>query len=622
MKKNRLTFLFFTLLLTASFPLSVAAQDNFGNIDAMLEENKLNSAANRYASVMASFLPEQAAKIGLSPIDGKLNNRSARHQTLAVSALRSVLSSLDEIDSDLLTPAKRADKQILKESLERDLLSYEQDRYLKDPLYYAEVFDTLYDAWLSPAASVAHKKTALRSLLAALPAVADQAEQNLIAPATFLSQQAMERAYYAYLSFDEITNFLLSGEDNEFTLADDSQSTLEAKRAIKRMFDLFKRLSQEKASQDFRLGAEDFARRLNRQYQIPLSPEKLTKQLEEDLLASQKNLAAMLDPFLQALPEEETVTLVEDLNAQPTVEDTPKEEPKKTKKKAKKSSFVPPTAQDFYAVAKRLTEDTQAPQGDPTHTFASLANDWAYLLAERKVLPPLEHAISVKAMPQFYAYFYAYLFTPAYGAGAEHAAFYLRLPSGNQLNKDAQVKKDFNEPTMKLTVAGQLTPGRYYQAVAHHGVSALRRLYPSPATANAWSGYAKQIAKEQGLIVTDEELLFLSWDEYRRVLAALVDVKLHTKQFSYTDAINFLVQKNGFEQAEAEGMLKFIAAYPAQTASIYAAEKALLSLRKSVQKKQGKKYSDLSFHTKLLKAGNLSPEWMEKEVLRLYEEEK
>ena len=65
--------------------------------------------------------------------------------------------------------------------------------------------------------------------------------------------------------------------------------------------------------------------------------------------------------------------------------------------------------------------------------------------------------------------------------------------------------------------------------------------------------YAQHLASERGYIITDEELLYLAWADYvRAAAAALVDFRLHMKQYTYADAYNFLTQENGFDKTQAE----------------------------------------------------------------------
>ena len=596
-----------------SLPASAQTGFDFENIDTLLEDNMLDDTANRYASVMLSFFPERATRLGFASANSKLDDRSPRTAAQALSALRAVRENLEEVSPAQLSAAKRADRALLESALNADIWDLEQNRIENDPLYYAEAFDSVYDILLKQTSSAAKQRADLAARVNALPLTAAQAERNLVQPPTFLSQQAMEKAYYAYLAFDEVTEFLLAGAEDEISAAQVKRESQTAKRAIKRMFELFKRLSQEKDTQDFRLGEEKYARVLADRYQIDEKPAKLVKRLEKNFRTAQENLAAALEPFTLETAEEE-ITVVDDLNAQPTVQALPQDK----KKKAKKGKFVPPSAQEFYTAARRLA--TAPAQTDLIAGLTQDANGLAAFFEQDGTLPAKKVSFSVKPMPAYYAYTLAYLFVPPYGNQISPSTdFFLRLPAGNQLAKEEQLKRDFNAPTRKLLLSGELVPGRYYQTLAGANLSSPRRLYPSAATANGWSAYAQRLAKERGYIVTDEELLFLAWTEYRRAAAALADARLHSKKYSYTDAINFLVAENGFNQEEAESLLKGVSARPGEAVSFITGLEAVENVRAKYAKKLGKKFVPAQFHAMLLQAGNVPPAELEKEVARLYE---
>ena len=168
-------------------------------------------------------------------------------------------------------------------------------------------------------------------------------------------------------------------------------------------------------------------------------------------------------------------------------------------------------------------------------------------------------------------------------------------------------------------LSGELVPGRYYQTVASKDLSSIRRLYPSATAANGWSAYAQQLAKERGYIVTDEELLFLAWIQYRRTAAALAEIRLQTKQYSYADAVNFLTAENGFTAEEAEQLIKQAVVHPGETISYIYGLQAIEKARAKYARKMGKKFNLAQFHSLLLQAGNVPPAELEKEIDRLQE---
>ena len=616
MKKN----CFFSLLGCACGLLAFSAANaqagfDFGNIDFLLTDNALDDAANRYASVTLTSEPERAGRLGFTSANAKLNDRSPRAQAAQLAALRAVRNALDEISAKQLSPSKRADLTLLKEAMDDDIFALQQHRAESDPLYYAEALDAVYDVVLKPASSPRRQRADLTARLNDLKNVADQAEKNLANPSAFLARLAMEKTYYAYISFDELVNILIQDAEDDIAAAQIKNQANEAKRSIKRMFDLFKEQSQQESAADFRLGKEAYAEILKNRYQTTEPLAKLEKRFVQDFLSAQKQLAKTLEPFAQNVSaNEDEVTVIDGLNNQPIVEEQ-KKEPAKKEKKAKKGKFVPPTAQDFYTVAKRIT---QAPaETDLPALLTQEANQLAALLTDNGLLPAGQVSFTVKPLPQYYAYTQSDLFLPPFGNNAR-SDFFIRLPFGNRRAQAEQLVRDYNTPTRKLLTAQELVPGRFYQTAKTAGLSAARRFYPAQSMADGWNEYALKLAGEAGYIVTDDELLFLAWHNYRRAAAALVDMRLQSRQYSYNDAMDFLVGENGFTQEDAEALIKESALNPGKAVGYAAGLDALERARAKYAKKLGKKFSLADFHTKVLKAGNVSPNELADELERLY----
>lgn len=616
MKKN----CFFSLLGCACGLLAFSAANaqagfDFGNIDFLLTDNALDDAANRYASVTLTSEPERAGRLGFTSANAKLNDRSPRAQAAQLAALRAVRNALDEISAKQLSPSKRADLTLLKEAMDDDIFALQQHRAESDPLYYAEALDAVYDVVLKPVSSPRRQRADLTARLNDLKNVADQAEKNLSNPSAFLARLAMEKTYYAYISFDELVNILVQDAEDDIAAAQIKNQANEAKRSIKRMFDLFKEQSQQESAADFRLGKEAYVEILKNRYQTTEPLAKLEKRFAQDFLSAQKQLAKALEPFAQDVSaNEDEVTVIDGLNNQPIVEEQ-KKEPAKKEKKAKKGKFVPPTAQDFYTVAKRIT---QAPaETDLPALLTQEANQLAALLTDNGLLPAGQVAFTVKPLPQYYAYTQSDLFLPPFGNNAR-SDFFIRLPFGNRRAQAEQLVRDYNTPTRKLLTAQELVPGRFYQTAKTAELSAARRFYPAQSMADGWNEYALKLASEAGYIVTDDELLFVAWHNYRRAAAALVDMRLQSRQYSYNDAMDFLVGENGFTQEDAEALIKESALNPGKAVGYAAGLDALESARAKYTKKLGKKFSLADFHTKVLKAGNVSPNELADELERLY----
>ena len=589
---------------------------DFDSIDTLLTDNMLDEAAGKYSSVMLSFQPEQATRLGFSSANEKLTLRTAQQSAQMLAALRAVRQSVEQLDAKQLSPAKQIDRDLLLNALDDSIWQEEQNRFRTDPLYYAQALDAVYDLVIKPLSPTLRQRRDLTARLTALPALAEQAKTNLLSPAPYLAQLAMEKAYYAYLSADAWEEALHPDLTDQDAVKQVQRTVYNAKQAVKEMFDLFKTLSQQESAHDFRLGQADYLRVLQNRYQQKVqNPTKWMRELSAAVTTAQKNLTQALDPFLQPAETDEMTIVGEDNSAE-----TKPVAPKPAKKKKKSKNIQLLNAQDFYAAAKPLL--TAEPDENPLQTLNSDAQEALSFLIQQKGLPNRGMNFAIAALPQYYAYTHAYLFVPPFGNQLDPKAdFLLRIPSGNQTAQQELFNQDFNTPTRKLMIAKELVPGRYYQAQSTLQNSSVRRLYPAKSLQNGWSLYAKQLAKEKGYISLDDELLFYAWDEYLRALTAFVDAKLHTRQYSYADAMTFLTQTHGVNETQAEELLKQVTREPGEAVSYQVGLNALNKARQTIRAKQGKKFNEADFHAKLFQIGNIPPDRLEKELLRLYKQE-
>ncbi len=609
MNKKLVCFgLFFLGLASVSTMANAQSGLEVGSINAILEDNSLRDAATRYVSVFSYFFPEEATRLGFSNGNNLLNDRSANSDEQAQQALEAVVRDLDLIDLSNLSENKKSEYHLLKQTLQSNLWQLQQNRLTKNPLYYAQALDAVYDLLLVPQSNLRTKRLNLLGRISALPLVAQQAQENLEDVSPHLARLAMEKAYYAYISFDEVAKLITEGPalTNDSNDASKTEGAVQrAKGAIRQLFDLFKQLSQqESATQDFRLGEEAYATMLKDTYQITEKSASLSKVLEKQFDQAQHELASALEPFALSAEDEE-VTVVEDLNEIPFIQHAQKETGKDAKpQKAKKPEYVPPTANQFYAVATQL-ESPFTLNDKVNEEINKQASAFMAQLVKDKVLPS-KVAFKVQPLPAYFAYQQAYKFFPAYNA------FFLRVPTGNELAKKEMLKQDFNEPAYKLFISQALVPGTYYQNSVTK--SNVKRVFGTPLLANGWETYALNIANDQHYFLTDEEHLFFSFQNYLRAITALLDKRLHTQEITYEEAQNFLVENNGFTSEQAQQLLFSIIANPGQAVSYVWGNQVWEKAAAPYQKKAKNNGQVTSL---LLQAGNVSPDDLTTELKQL-----
>lgn len=598
--KNKLLVLGLVTGLLLSFPPATRAQSDFpsGNVDAILEENALREALTRYTSMLVFFQPEEASRLGFTAGNSRLNDRSLQTDEQMLQALEGVRTTLNAINSKALSDAKRVEYNLLQDMMQRNIWTLQQNRLSQDPLYYAQALDALYDLLLQPQ-DKRKQRLDLLSRLEALPQVYEQARKNLTLVSPRLAQLAMEKAYYANLSFDAIKDFVTNGGEltNDTRDSVKIENTLtKGKNAIDNLFELFKDLSKQPIEPAAVLAQRAYTEKLQKYYQIDKKPAQLASALNAAWDDAQHQLFAALRPFELSADEEEEI-IVEDLNQRP-------QEKLPTQKKANTLEYVPPTANQFYAVASQLVSPFEL--ANLFTQFSQQANAQDTVLFQRRALlgaVPLQ----IQELSPYFSYQQAFLTYPAF------STFWVRMPQGNELAKTQELNRDFNEPAVKLFISEELVPGRYYQSRVQR--SGVRRVFGSPLLANGWTLYALGIAKDANIFVTDEELLFAAWKRFTRTLSAVVDYRLHTQEYTYAQAMAFLTEQNGFTQEQATKMLDEILRAPGEAVSYLAGE----AVWQQNADKYLKKAKDPNAITALLlEMGNVSPQDVAAEMKRLY----
>ncbi len=584
------------------FNLDVQAQTDFMSADAssILEENALREAFSRYASLLVFFQPEEATRLGFDAGNNRLNDRTTLTDIQTLQALENIQASLKDVNVKSLPAAKRTDLHLLQAALKRHIWELQQNRLATNPLYYAQALDAIYDLMLQPKAVARKQRLDLLGRVSALPALYEQAKKNLTVASPRLAQLAMEKAYYAYLSFDSVTERITNGGEFSNDVRDSAEmdATLQkAKNALYDLFGLFKNLSQQGAEITSSLGKIAYTKKLKDYYQLDAKPSQLEARLAAYWDKAQHQLFDALRPFELSADDEE-VTFVEDLNQRPQ-----EKLPIKKNGTQQVLPYVAPTANQFYAVAGQLVSPFKTE--DLLTQLSQQVNGQGNTLLQKQTLPiPL--AIQLQDLIPYFTYQNAFVMYPAF------STFWVRLPQGNELAKTEALNRDFNEPATKLLISTEIVPGRFYQTQSQ--TDTMRRLLGTPLLANGWTLYALSVSQENQIFVTDEEMLFVAWQRFVRTIAAVVDFRLHTQQYTYAQALAFLTEQNGFTQEQAEPILNAILSQPGEAVSYVFGE----ALWQEAAEHELKKFKGANTTTHaLLEMGNISPDDINAELKRL-----
>jgi uncharacterized protein (DUF885 family) len=125
-----------------------------------------------------------------------------------------------------------------------------------------------------------------------------------------------------------------------------------------------------------------------------------------------------------------------------------------------------------------------------------------------------------------------------------------------------------------------------------------------------WAFYCEQMMREMGYFDRDGKLAQLE-ASYWRALRILLDIGLHTKRFTFDEALEFLCSKVDWAPFVARGELKRYSRMPTQALSYYTGKLEIFRIREAYKKLKGDSFSLKEFHKDLLAHGSLPPKVIE-----------
>ena len=193
----------------------------------------------------------------------------------------------------------------------------------------------------------------------------------------------------------------------------------------------------------------------------------------------------------------------------------------------------------------------------------------------------------------------------------QHGLYYVTT------EEDEALLAEHNQFSIDLTSVHEAFPGHHLQFVIanQNNVSNITRiLHASACMYEGWALYCEQLAFEQGLYNKKEHKFILLRDRLWRALRIIIDVKIHTGQFSYNDAVDLLVEKLGFDVSQAQSEISWYS-NSAATPLCYAIGREMIIKARDIIMRQdtgpdetgiGDKEKLKSFHDRLLSQGSIA----------------
>ena len=415
----------------------------------------------------------------------------------------------------------------------------------------------------------------LRSLIAReklMPSRLDQARANIKNPPHVSTEIAIEQLPGIISFFEKDVPSAFADAKDPALKAEFAQTNAAVIAALKSYLDWLKTDLLPKSTGDFRIGADNFAKKLKYDEMVDIPLDKLLEIGFADLHKNQQHFNQLAK---ELEPNKEAHAVLEDLGA-----DHP--------------------APDQLLASFRATFDT----------LISFINSHHIVTIPSEVRPILE-----ETPPFMRATTFASMDTPGpYEKHATEAYFNVTLPDKSMTPKEVEgYMHSFNKGTIISTAVHEAYPGHYIQFLwVPQAPSRVRKLLGANTNVEGWAHYCEQMMLDEGYgqpgagAKDAREAKFLRLGQLQdgllRNARFIVGIQMHTGKMTIDQAIEFF-QREGYQSKET-AVVETKRGTGDPTYLYYTLGKLeILKLREDLKAKQGAAFSLEQFHNEFLKQG-------------------
>jgi hypothetical protein len=172
--------------------------------------------------------------------------------------------------------------------------------------------------------------------------------------------------------------------------------------------------------------------------------------------------------------------------------------------------------------------------------------------------------------------------------------------------------KEYNRPTLATVYIHEGVPGHFVQLEYSNRFERIApKVFRNGPMVEGWATYiATQLVDEGFTIYPDHPLgheLQRIVDRklvLRAIINAIIDIRLHTSDWSGEEAVKLMIEKGFQEEGEAQGKLTRAKLSSVQLASYFAGHHAILELLDEYRELKGDDFSWKEFNERLVSAGS------------------
>jgi uncharacterized protein (DUF885 family) len=524
-----------------------------------------NDLVDQFFDGYFRIYPTAGTIAGFHQYDAQLEDYSRAGVDNRIAWMKEWLDRFSKLENKSRSREQRQDIALLVRHLKGEMLETADIRsWEKDPdLYSSGIANS---AFVIIARRFASSEERLVSLIARerqMPPALEAARENLRNPPKVYAEVAIEQMPGIIEFFQKDVPEAFKEVKNGRRMAEFNRVNAAVIDRLRQYQDFLKKDLLPASRGDFRIGEENYRKKLEYDEMVDLPLDRLLEIGYDDLRCNQREfrrVAAQVNP--QGTPQQ----LLRDLH-----------------------------------------RDHPAP-GRLLETFHDCLGDLRRYIAQHGIVtvpspvPPI-----VKESPPFMrALSFASMDTPGpYEKVAKEAYFNVTLPEPEWSERRTEsFLGQFNRFTMLSVAVHEVYPGHYVQFLwLPSAPSKVRKLLGCSSNAEGWAHYCEQMMLDEGYGDHDPKLrLGQLQDALLRNARYIVGISMHAGTMRLAEAVEFF-KKEGYQpSAVAEIEARRGASDP--TYLVYTLGKLeILKLRKDYQKKLGDKFSLREFHDTFLKQG-------------------
>jgi uncharacterized protein (DUF885 family) len=540
-------------------------------------QSAFDKLVDDYFDFYFQFHPTAGTQAGLHQYDEKLEDFSRSAVDAEIAGAIKFQKLFNSIAGGELSQESAGDLEILTASIQGRLQELQTiQMWRKDPsVYIDDPSSAIFLLMSRKFAPAADRLRSVISLERGIPRVMEEARQNVSNPPRVYTEVALQQMPDTIAFFQHDVPEAFREVQDPKLLAEFKASNAAAITALSKYQDFMRKDLLPASHGDFRLGSENFHKKLLYDEMVDIPIDRLLEVGFADLRRNQqqfKEVAAQIDP-----------------HRSPTdvLEDLRKDHP---------------------------------PADQLLQTFRNTLGGLREFIEQQKIItiPSTVPPIVEETPPFARALTTASMDTPgAYETKAKEAMFNVTLPEPDwKPEKVEQWMQGFNRGTIVSTAIHEVYPGHYTQFLwVQAAPSKTRKLLYNNSNAEGWAHYTEQMMLDEGYGNHDPKLrLGQLLDALLRNARFIVGIEMHTGKMTLEQGREFFV-KEGFQVAPvAEVEAKRATSDP--TYLYYNLGKLqILKLREDYRKLKGDKFNLQEFHDRFMRQGSVPMKIIRKSML-------